>query len=375
MISKIYKVKLDKNNYKIFIGEDIIINKLTEILKEKTKNTCIALLYDTIFKDKINNIINTLSQLGYNVYPHALKSGKHNKNIKEVIKVYKLLESNNFSRDSTIIALGGGVIGDLSGFVASTYFRGINLIHIPTTLTAMIDSSIGGKVAINFENTINAIGNYYHPIANIVELKFLETLPERDFRSGIAEIIKCAIITDKRLFNYLDKNTTKILNHEKEALLHIMSRAIKIKLKHVSGDVREGNKRLKLNYGHTLGQSIEISTDKPKELFRHGEGVALGMIGAAFIAKEFLQQDETVLKSHENILNKYQLPTKINSKEIGLNKESLVKKFILNTYKDKKRKNNKLRFILPKKIGKSSIYQNISEEFINKAFEYLVEDE
>lgn len=371
--SKKYRVNFDSSKYDILIGKDLLTSNLVEILSEKTKNRKILLVFDSFFKDKVSkNLAASLSKEGYDVYFYAMESGKHNKTISEAIKIYELLEVSGFSRDSTIIALGGGVIGDLAGFVASTYHRGINLAHIPTTLTAMIDSSIGGKVAINFRKTINAIGNYYHPIVNIVDLDFIESLSQRDFKAGLAEIIKCSFICDKDFFSYLKANSAQILKRQEEVLFYIMCRTIEIKLEHVTGDVKEQAKRLKLNYGHTLGHAIEISTDAFHEAYRHGEGVSLGMVAAAHLAKQYLGCDETVLRAHEEILKQYGLPVRVETEKISFDRDDLIKECVLNINKDKKKKDNKLRFVLPREIGSCQVYDDIDEDFINKTFDYII---
>jgi len=370
---KKYDIDLDGHSYSIQIGRGILTPRIIEALEQKTKNKNLALVYDKFFEGKIGTILkDQLVRSGYVVYLHPLNAGKNYKTISQAMNIYELLESNDMSRDSTIIALGGGVIGDLAGFVASTYFRGINLIHVPTTLTAMIDSSIGGKVAINFRKTINAIGNYYHPLLNIIDLQFLDTLPMRDIRAGISEIIKCSIIDDKNLFDYLISNAERIVSREQEYLTHIMCRAIEVKVKHVMGDVKEDNKRLKLNYGHTIGHAIEVSTDVVGETYKHGEGVSLGMVGSAVMAKEYLSLDGRVVKMHEEILKRYGLPIQVYAEKIGWDRDLLIKECMLNIYKDKKRKDNKLRFILPQEIGECKVYSDIPDDLIRGVLNYII---
>jgi len=376
MNSKLYKsyqVSLDSSKYSIIVGRDILFDEILNKLNGNTKNNKVMLVCDIFFQDNIcKNLKEMLADNGYEVYLYPMSSGKHNKTINEAINIYELLEQAEFSRDSTLIALGGGVIGDLSGFVASTYLRGINYITVPTTLMAMIDSSIGGKVAINFRKTTNAIGNYYHPMLNVVDLEFIKTLPQRDFKSGLAEIIKCAIIANGDLFDYLKLNNKSILNQDEDSLLYVMLRAIEVKLDYVAGDVREQGKRLKLNYGHTMGHSVEISTDILEEVYRHGEGVSLGMMGAAFLAKNYFKQNDDIFIKHEEILQDYGLPVRVDSKKINFDRDSLLKECIKNIYKDKKRKNNKLRFVLPKKIGSCGVYADVPDALVEEAFNYLV---
>ncbi|MFA7677032.1 MAG: 3-dehydroquinate synthase family protein [Candidatus Omnitrophota bacterium] len=372
-LPKKYRAEFSEHKYDIIVGTDDIAADIIECLQAKTLNQNVALVFDTFFQNSVYPVLKKgLSAAGYKVYPYPMQAGKHNKTISEAMKIYELLETNLLSRDSTMIALGGGVIGDLAGFVASTYHRGINLIAVPTTLTAMIDSSIGGKVAINFRKTINAIGNYYHPILNIIDFQFIDSLSQRDFKAGLAEIIKCAVIDDEELFDFLSLESRKVLNKNELVLSHIMRRAIEIKLKYVSGDIREQGKRLKLNYGHTLGHAVEVSTDVLEEVYRHGEGVSLGMVGAAFLALNRLKQGKEILLAHEDILFKYGLPTKVFAEEAGFIRRDLIEECMSNIYKDKKKHSNSLRFILPNRIGDCGIYNDLSEAAILEAFNYII---
>lgn len=370
---KKYTVNLDGKPYDLYLGRGIFYLAIIEVLKNKTNNKDIVLVFDTRFAKKIADVLKAnLVREGYVVYLYPMEAGKQNKTISEAIKIYELLESTNLSRDSTIIAIGGGVIGDLVGFVASTYLRGINLIHVPTTITAMIDSSIGGKVAINFRKTINAIGNYHHPILNVVDLDFIKTLPLRDLKAGLAEVIKCAVIADNDLFEYLKMHRDAVLAREEEVLRYIMSRAIEIKLNHVTGDVQEQGKRLKLNYGHTIGHAIEGSTSVLEEVYRHGEGIALGMVGAAYLAYRHFGQSKEILCNHEDILHLYDLPIRVDAERIGFDRLTLIEECMANVYKDKKRKDNKLRFILPHDIGRCEVCSDIPDTLIQDAFQYVI---
>lgn len=371
-IIKKYSVSLDRAEYEIIIGRDIITD-IGKFLNKRTTDKRVLIVIDEFLKERaLNPLLQELSETGFSVYVHNFEAGKQNKNINEAMKIYETLESNDFARDSTMIAIGGGVIGDLAGFVASTYLRGMGLIHVPTTVTAMIDSSIGGKVAINFRKTVNAIGNYYHPILNVIDLCFLETLSDRDFKAGLVEAIKCAIIFDEKLFDFMNTDSSAILLRNEDALLEICCRAIEIKLDHVTGDVREQGKRLKLNYGHTLGHAIETSTGVFEEVYRHGEGVSLGMVGAAYIAREHINFNGKILSKHEEILRKYNLPIKVESSKAGFEKSKLLNECMRIIWKDKKKMGNKLRFILPLEIGRCEIYDNIPDELIKRAYDFLI---
>lgn len=377
MSNKIYKkyaVNLDKSKHEIIIGSNIVTT-ISDFITEETSDKRVLIVIDEFFSGEVlSSLLQELSKQEFTVHVYSFTAGKQHKNLNEAVKLYEILESNDFARDSTMIAIGGGVIGDLAGFVASTYLRGMNFIQVPTTLTAMIDSSIGGKVAINFRKTVNAIGNYYHPMLNLIDFQFISSLSERDFRSGLAEIIKCSIICDSALFDILNANDVEVLNREEDILLRICCRAIEIKLDHVRNDVKEQNRRLKLNYGHTLGHSVETSTGVFEEVYRHGEGVSIGMVGAAYIAGGLFNCGDGVLHKHEEILKKYGLPIKVESSEIGFERKKLLKECIRNIWKDKKRKGNKLRFILPLDIGKCEVYNDVPNELIEGAFNCLIKE-
>jgi len=372
-MNEIINVNFDNNKYKIYIRRNII-DKLATLLKEKTQNNKVVIIADSFFEYTIvKKIFDNLKQKNFFVYIYLMDAGKCNKNINEVLKIYSILEENNLARDSTIIAIGGGVIGDLAGFIASTWYRGMNLVHIPTTLMAMVDSSVGGKVAINFKKTINAIGNYYHPLFTLIDLNLINTLSERDYKSGLAEVIKCAIISDNKFYTYLEKNIINILNREDINIIYFISKSINIKIMFVQNDIKEDNKRLLLNYGHTLGHAIEISTEiNNKEQYRHGECVSLGIMAILHISKNYLGISQKLFDNINNLFIQYNLPTFISSNKLGFNRNDLIKQCIINVNKDKKRINNNLRLILSENIGKASIYTDIPFNLIENAFQYII---
>jgi len=371
-IFKTIPVDLDYQHYDIIIGRGIL-SDLPRLLSEQTKNKKVIIVSDTFFRDTLGKQLKErLTENGFKCFEYYMNAGKENKNFNEILKIYGILEEYDFARDSTLIALGGGVVGDLAGFVASTWLRGMNLVHIPTTLLAMVDSSIGGKVAINFRKTINGIGNYYHPILNLIDLDLVDTLPDRDLKSGLAEVIKCAIIDDVDLCTYMVENYREILARDEERIVKCIYDSIKIKLKYVSGDVREGHKRLHLNYGHTLGHSIEISTERNgKEQLRHGEGVSIGTIAVAHIADNYLHDVHT-LEDYIELFGLFDLPVFVDSQKLGFNREQLLAECIKNVNKDKKRINNKLRLILSEKRGSASVYSDVPFEYVEKAFNYII---
>ncbi len=372
---KVLEVKLDQIEYPIVIGKNVG-NKIFDLIQEKTKNKKIIIVADSFFKDTLcNDIEKIFNTNDYEVFTYYMDAGKGNKSINEVLKIFGILEENNLARDSSIVAVGGGVIGDLAGFVASTWLRGMNLVHVPTTLMAMVDSSIGGKVAINYRQTINAIGNYYHPMYNIMDLSIIDTLSHRDYLSGLAEVIKCAIINDNKFFEYLENNQGIILSKDYNIVTDFITKTIKIKIDHVNGDLREGGKRLLLNYGHTLGHSIEISTEKNhQEQLRHGEGVSIGIVAVAYIATKYLDLSVDIQNRYEKILDSYGLPVSLSASKLGFDRNILLEKCFDNVKKDKKRLNNNIRLVLSDKIGSAGVYEHVPFELIKEAFEYVIKE-
>lgn len=366
-------VSFGQSKYEIIIGRKIV-DTILDFLDKKTKDKKILIVSDKFFDDPVVlKLKRQFQAAGYTVCAYSFDGGKGNKNFNEILKVYGLLEENDFARDSTIIAIGGGVIGDLAGFIASTWYRGMNLVHVPTTIMAMVDSSIGGKVAINFRDTINAIGNYYHPILNVMDLDLIDTLPERDYRSGIAEVIKMAIINDVDFFDYINSSSGNILSRNDEDVVKFISRSIEIKINYVKDDVREGSKRLLLNYGHTLGHAIEVSTViNNHESYRHGEGVSIGIMAALNIAENHIDFNHSTTRKIEKAFKLYGLPTSVDSRSLGFERDDLLKVCIRNVKKDKKRKDNKLRLVLANRIGNTDVYLDVPFRIIEKAFDYIV---
>ncbi len=372
---EIVNINIPKYEYNAYIGRNLSDN-IALFLSELSKNQNILIVTDAFFKDGYAKLIkDSLTDKGLVPYIHVMKGGKASKSFNEVLRIYGELESKDFARDSVLIALGGGVVGDLAGFVASTWYRGMTFIHYPTTLMAMIDSSIGGKVAINYRETINAVGNYYHPVANFMDLNFIDSLSERDYISGLAEIIKCALIADSDFVVYLKKHRKDILQRRTPTLIYCMRRTLEIKVDHVCDDIREQDKRLLLNYGHTLGHAIEMATQTDSgEAFRHGEGVSLGISAVLHIAQSYLGNSEDVKINVQSLLESYGLPTYFSASEYGFERGSLIEKCIKLTQKDKKRKAKQLRFILVDQIGHAEIYSTIPENIVLSAFKQVIKE-
>lgn len=277
-----------------------------------------------------------------------LPGRKESKTIRVLLKIFEILERVNFPRSGTIVAIGGGVIGDIAGLAASLWYRGCNLVHIPTTLLAAVDSCLGGKTAVNFGKTINALGSYHHASNVIIEPKLFSTLTARDLRSGMAEVVKYTVLGNKNLSSYIGELKIEDLRNEKH-LSKIIEMSLSQKARYVEGDVKERNKRLYLNLGHTLGHALEISTIiDGTERLRHGEGVSLGLMAVSNIALKLGKLHKNGLKSVESKLQRFGLPTKFDpTNTCGLEKSDFIKICTHAAFRDKKRSKNRLKLIIP----------------------------
>ncbi|MBH44661.1 MAG: 3-dehydroquinate synthase [Gammaproteobacteria bacterium] len=328
---------LNKINFKNFInGNDICI----------LSNSKIAKLYLQQLKKKLNNFkINTF----------LIPDGEKYKSVNILNKIHDHLIKNKFDRHLTIIALGGGVIGDLAGLAADTFLRGVNLIHIPTTLLAQVDSSIGGKTGVNHRLGKNLIGTFKHPSAIIIDINFLKTLPDKQFKSGLAEVIKYGAISNRSFLNWVNKNSNKILNQNTDSLLKIINFSIKAKIKIVELDERESGVRAYLNFGHTFGHAIESAKNYKGIL--HGEAISLGMILAAAISMEKTNLSLEDFNLIEETIRKIKLPTNLPK---NLSKSKIIKYLQY----DKKKKLGRNNFILLKSVGSCCVSNTITTKYL-----------
>jgi len=283
------KVNLEDRSYPIYIGSDVSLNN--EIYSKHISSNKIALITNEQIADLyLSEISQTLN--AFDLKTLVLPEGETEKNLETVGKAVEFLSDNGIDRDSSIIAFGGGVIGDITGFVASSYMRGIKFLQVPTTLLAQVDSSVGGKTGVNINTGKNLIGSFYQPIAVIADTRYLNSLEPNRLSEGLAEVIKYGLIRDEDFFKWLSKNTSRILALEPEVMTHLIERCCQIKAEIVSEDEREGSIRAILNYGHTFGHAIESLTDY--SVYTHGEAVSIGMVMAASMAERMgmLSQDD-----------------------------------------------------------------------------------
>ena len=295
-----------------------------------------------------------------------LEDGEEYKNKDSLFAVYDSLISNRHHRDTTIIALGGGVIGDLSGFAASTYQRGVHFIQIPTTLLAQVDASVGGKTAINHPCGKNMIGSFYQPQAVIVDLNTLSTLPDREFRSGIAEMIKYALLTGGDFLQQLLHALREGLTPKSLQLPYLIAQSCKIKACFVEGDEKETGQRALLNLGHTFAHALETYTQYQRWL--HGEAVAIGLHCAAVLSHNMGLIDLSIVELVKEMIHYAGLPLHIPA---SINLEQLRDLMSL----DKKIKDNCLRFVVIKKPGNCYLEDKVTEHILHNTLISVVEGE
>ncbi|HHT9150123.1 MAG TPA: 3-dehydroquinate synthase, partial [Candidatus Wujingus californicus] len=278
------RVNLSSNSYNIYIDKGLLERIGDTLVKEKAPCKTLLITDKNIEKIYGNIVAESLIRNKFDVRIVSLKPGEDQKTLETAITLYDACFDHKLDRHSMIIALGGGVVGDISGFVASTFMRGIPFIQIPTSLLAQVDSSIGGKVAVNHPKGKNMIGSFYQPKAVFIDTDALSTLPAVEFVVGLVEVIKYGVIRNAELFEYIEKHLHDILQLNHTALLKIIADSCQIKTGVVEEDEKEVYLRAILNYGHTIGHAIETLTNYNK--YRHGEAIAIGMLYATKIAVE-----------------------------------------------------------------------------------------
>lgn len=333
------------DSYDVLIGHGLL-EHIPVDLKISPLGNKYAIITDSEIRDLYGRkLLENLEGEGIKACLIDFPAGEESKNLNTVGYLVRRLLEDRIDRKSAIIALGGGVVGDISGFTASIFMRGVPYIQVPTTLMAQVDSSIGGKTAVDTPNGKNIIGAFYQPKKVYIDPLLLKTLPEREFISGLAEVVKYGVIRDQSLFEYLEENRDKIRNREKDTLLHIIKVSCGIKKEIVEEDPKEENKRAILNYGHTPAHALErISGYK----CLHGEAVSVGMkiSGGISIKKGFWNEEEW---NRQNRLLEYLgLPLKMDFK---ISIDNLIEAF----YYDKKAEGGTIMFVLPRRIGEMAL--------------------
>lgn len=356
----IVKVPLGNRRYAIKIGAGLLHRLGEECARLKLDSRCAIITDTNVGKRYAKTAFNSLLKAGFEPSLIIVPAGETAKSLKSVHACYDQLAAHRLERKSFIVALGGGVVGDLAGFVAATYLRGVAFVQVPTTLLAHVDSSVGGKVGVNLKAGKNLVGAFYQPRLVLCDLDTLATLPEREFRAGLAEVIKYGVIYDTALFARLERDLPHLLRRDTRALAAVIARCCEIKAEVVGQDETESGLRAILNFGHTIGHALEAISHYGKYL--HGEAIAIGQVAAARISAT------TGLSAKEagrirDLFQRAGLPTEVRLKP------SQRTKLFAAMQLDKKVSGGEVKFVLAKKIGQVIWGQRVSSEAIDAALE------
>ena len=346
-------VETATQSYPVFVGYGLLDKLGEKIRKAALSGTTTIISDEDVFSLYGTKVKEILKSTGFPVNAFVVPPGEETKSIDYAVKIYNFLVEHRAERDDIIIALGGGMVGDLAGFVAATFLRGMLWIQVPTSLVAMVDASIGGKVAVNHPEGKNLIGAFYQPSMVLVDPKTLITLPQRELTSGWAEIIKHGLILDEEFVQFLECNVNGLAKLEPDLLTRAIARSATIKAQVVSQDEKEKEgKRTILNYGHTMAHGLEAATQYKR--FLHGEAVAIGMVGAAKLSQRLGLLPSTTVQRQQAILQEFGLPTGFS--DLDLNKISRAMEL------DKKVKGKAIRWVLLQDIGRTIIRSDVPQQ-------------
>jgi 3-dehydroquinate synthase len=339
-------VHLSGNSYQIVIGQNCL-SDIGKRLADVNRHAQAAVVTPAPLRHRYGRLVRqSLSAAGFHPLLFAVPDGERAKSLRMASFLYDRLVNARFERGATLIALGGGVVGDLTGFVASTYLRGVAVVQVPTTLVAQVDASIGGKTAVNHPKGKNLIGTFYQPKLVYIDVATLRTLPKRELIGGMAEVVKYGIIADPELFGYVETHVDDVLDCRLDVMEQIVLRSARIKADVVGKDEREGGLRRILNYGHTLGHAIETATGYRR--LHHGEAIAIGMEFAARLAAGLSLCDPSLVDRQRRLLHRLGLSTGLPPR---MNPARLLTAMAL----DKKVQGGRLHFVLPERLGRVSV--------------------
>ena len=341
------KVNLGDRSYPIHVG-DGILSAAGDLLQQAGLRGKVAVITNpTVAQLYLDPVHESLTRAGFDVTPVLIPDGEEHKNLGSLSAVYDRLIADRFERGSCVLALGGGVVGDLAGFAAATFLRGIAYMQVPTTLLAQVDSSVGGKTGVNHPDGKNLIGAFYQPRLVLIDVAVLQSLPRREFIAGLAEVIKYGVIEDPALFKVLEEKMSKLMDQDRDLLSQVIATSCAIKAKVVEKDEREDDYRAVLNFGHTIGHALEAATEYQKYL--HGEAVGIGMAQAAAISVQQGFCDQRSLERIRKLIKKAGLPLEI-PRDVSM--QNLVQGMEV----DKKSAGGKIRFVMCAGIGKTGFH-------------------
>jgi 3-dehydroquinate synthase len=354
-------VRLGERSYPIFVGNGMLADLAPTMQQRGLSGRVLIITDKNVAALYLKQAEKHLRHFGFDTHSIVIPSGEAQKSLSRAHRIFTEMLKTNIDRNSVVVALGGGVVGDLAGFIAATYQRGIPLVQVPTTLLAQVDSSVGGKVAVNHPLGKNMIGAFHQPVMVWSDSGALSTLPQREIVCGLGEIVKYGIALDADLFGYLEDSLDDILKLRTEQLLHVQFRWLDLKASIVSHDERESGLRSILNLGHTVGHAIEAAGRY--RMFKHGEAILLGMVAEGYIAGEMGLIDADVRARMERLIAR--VPLRVRAEALKLPE-------ILNAMKhDKKSVNKKVRFVLPTRIGEARVVDGVNPKIVLASLKYL----
>jgi 3-dehydroquinate synthase len=350
------RVALGERSYDIEIGHGNLA-RIAPFLNERKTSRAIIVTDSNVRTLHADPVAAALRTGGIRADLLEVRAGEVSKCVAQAEQLWNDFAGLKADRKTVVVAVGGGVIGDLAGFIAATYARGLALVQIPTTLLAQVDSSVGGKVGINLPHAKNIVGAFWQPAGVLIDLEVLKTLPDREYRSGLAEVVKYGVILDLDFFQYLEQHVEALNAREPAVLEHIVARSCRLKADVVQLDEREETGlRAVLNYGHTFCHAIETVTDYGRYL--HGEAVAIGMVYASRLAESLGRIEARVTARQRELLTQLGLPVAA----VGLDPDKLLAAMQL----DKKAENGKLRFVLPSRLGAVELVAGVDADFVKQ---------
>ncbi len=345
---KTLRVELGLRSYPIHVGAGLLANR--ELVRSIIPSRQVAIITNDVVGPLYQQLLmRSLDSDRVDVL--ALPDGESNKTLDTWAQIHEFLASRRHNRSTTVVALGGGVVGDMAGFAAATWQRGVRFVQVPTTLLAQVDSSVGGKTGVNLPTGKNLVGAFFQPSAVLVDTDVLRTLPDREYRSGLAEVLKYGVIADALFFAFLEQNLEALLARETSVLTHCIERSCAIKAEVVAGDEREDGRRAILNFGHTFGHAIENLAGYGELL--HGEAVGLGMVMAADLSVRLGHLDRTTALRIKKLVTAFGLPVSKPSNLIDA--DAMRNAFGM----DKKVMDGRVRFVLATALGNALISDDV----------------
>lgn len=350
---------LSEGGYDVVVGRGLL-SQLPEMLGTQVRK--VLVVHPRALRATGDVVKEDLDQAGFNAITAEIPDAEEGKHIQVAAFCWQVLGQNEFTRSDAIVSVGGGAVSDVAGFIAATWLRGVNVVHMPTTLLGMVDAAVGGKTGINTAEGKNLVGAFHPPVGVLADLDTLLTLPKNELISGLAEVVKCGFIADEHILDLIEAEPEQATNPHSAALRELIERAIRVKSVVVSQDLKESGIREILNYGHTLGHAIELAE---RYQYRHGAAVSIGMAFAAELARSVGKLDDATAERHFSVLGALGLPTSYRGDRWAALLDGIKR--------DKKNRGDQLRFVLLEGQGRPITYDVPDESLLFAAYQEIAD--